>query len=103
MLKYSLMTLVSLSTHGRADVLLDKSLSHLEANHFIVKSLKCDWAFQETNLLRYWLIPTGLKPWKKCISAFLEQEQSYNMKEMCSFYDAANTYWLMWPKQAHLL
>ncbi|KAL7468207.1 hypothetical protein ACHAXS_008433 [Conticribra weissflogii] len=49
-------------------VLLDKVLSHLEANGFIVNPLKCAWSIQETNCLGYWWISMGLKPWKKCIS-----------------------------------
>ena len=65
----------------------------------MVNPLKCEWAIQETDWLGYWLTPIGLKPWKKRISAILEQEPPRNLKEMRGFLGAR----LMWPKQAHLL
>ncbi len=71
--------------------MLGKVLSHLEANKFTVKTLKCEWTIHETNRIEYWFIPTGLKPWKKYISAILEKEPPHNIKEMCSFLGAVNS------------
>ncbi len=49
-------------TCGKEQVLLDKVLSHLEANGFIINPLICAWANQKTNWLGYWMMPTRLKP-----------------------------------------
>ncbi len=82
---------------------IEQVLYYLEPNGFTVNPLKCEWAIQEIDWLGYWLAPIGLKPWKKHISVILEQEAPCNLKEMHGFLGAVNTYWLMWPKWAHLL
>ncbi len=46
-------------------LLLDKIIHWQEANGFTSNPLKWKWAIQETNWLRYWLTPTGLKLWHK--------------------------------------
>ncbi len=91
------------TTWGEHQILLDKVLSCLAANGFIHNPIKCAWAILETNWLGYWSMSTGLKPWKKHISAILEKESPHNLKEMHGFLGSINTHWLMWPKQAHLL
>ncbi len=63
----------------------------------MVNPLKCEWVIQETDWLGYWLSPIGLKPWKKHISAILEQGPPRNLKEMCGFLGA------MWPKRVDQL
>ncbi len=83
-------------------LLTKKVLLHLEVNGFTVNPLKCKWAVNETDWLGYWLVLTGLKPWKKRISAILKKEQPCNLKEMHGFLGAVNAYCLMWSKHAHL-
>ncbi len=63
---------------------LEKVLYCLEAHGFTINPLKCDWAIQDTGWLGYWLTSIGLKLWKKCISAILDQEPPCNLEGMCS-------------------
>lgn len=75
----------------------------LKSNGSTVNTLKRAWAIQGTNSLGYWSMPTGLRPWRKHISAILELKPPCNINEMCGFLDAVNKYWLMRLKWAHLL
>ena len=50
-------------------------LHKLQENGFNVNPLKCEWSFEETNPLVYWLKPHGLKPRKKIIDAILHMDR----------------------------
>ncbi len=69
-------------------LLTEKVLFHLGANGFTVNPLKFKWDVQEMDWLGYWLMQKALKPWKKRISAILEQGPPCNLKEMCGFLGA---------------
>jgi RNase H-like domain found in reverse transcriptase len=73
-------------------VLLSHILNVLETNNLTVNPANCKWAVQETDWLGYWLTPTGLKPWKRKISAILALKQPETVKQLKKIIGAVNFY-----------
>ncbi|KAL7487380.1 hypothetical protein ACHAW6_012983 [Cyclotella cf. meneghiniana] len=82
--------------------LLGNILHGLCENGFAINPLKCEWAIKETDWLRYWLNPCGLKPWKEKIDAILHMGCPQNATKLCMFISCFNYYQDMWPSHAHI-
>jgi hypothetical protein len=70
--------------------LLHTILTKLQENSFTVNLLKCNWTVKEKDWLGSWLMPTGLKPWKKNIGAVLKINRPKTIKELLCFIGTVN-------------
>jgi hypothetical protein len=72
-------------------------LKTMMACHNLGDAAEIEWGVHETGWLRYWLMPTGLKPWSKIIDAILGIQRPQHFR-------GAVTYsWDMWPQRPHTL
>jgi hypothetical protein len=83
--------------------LLATILWRLSENGFTINPLKCKWAIKETDWLGYWLIPRGLKPWKKKVDTILHMDCPCNATELHMFISCTNYSRDMWPSCVHIL
>ncbi len=77
---YTLTTLVSFVIFGR-NIKFSLTKFYLAFKQFALPlTLSKCMRYPRNQLARFWFIPAGLKPWKKCISAILEQKPPHNIK-----------------------
>lgn len=71
---------------------LAKMLYWLNAKGLAINPSKCELAVKETDWQGYWVIPHGLKPWKKNIDAILHMDYLQNATELCMFIGCVTYY-----------
>jgi hypothetical protein len=83
--------------------LLDTILCCIYDNGFTVNLLICEWDVQEMDWLGYWLMPHGLKHWKKKINAILNMDRPRTTTDLCRLIGCVNFYRNMCPSCLHVL
>ena len=71
---------------------VDAVLERFSNNNTEYNPLKCDWAFQETDLIGFWITPKGVKPWSKRIEPILEISAPNTQTDVRAFIGAVNHY-----------
>jgi hypothetical protein len=83
---------------------LDKVLGRLHKNGFSINPLKCEWGvLQERDFLGYWMTPTSLKPWLKCIEPSLALSKPETLKQIHGFIAMGNFYHMLWLHHANIM
>jgi hypothetical protein len=80
---------------------LDRVLGRLHSNGVSVNHLKCELGVQETDFLRHWMTPIGLKPWLKQIKPILALAKLETLKQLQGFIGMVNLYRSMWSLCSH--
>ena len=71
--------------------MVDLVLSQFHNKNMKFNPLKCKWFVKEKDFLGFWMTPTGVKPWKKCIDAILKIDRPKNNTDVRAFIGAGSS------------
>ena len=84
------------------DILARVWFKRLHDKDFYINLLKYEFAVKETDWLGYWLIPTGLKSWKKKVDVILEMNCRHKVNDVQILAGVVNYYRDIWLSCAHI-
>ena len=77
---------------------VQKILGRLAKSNLRTNPLKCEWAVEETDFLRYIMTPTSCKPMPNKVEALIRMAAPKNQKQLRSFIGGIHFYNSMWPR-----